>query len=80
MTSRDRHLPEKRRAGLYQQTEPEPRVREDAVRDPGTEPGEADRATGGQDEGDQGEWWGPGQPDRAGWTGQRDDNDEYEPL
>ena len=80
MTSRDRHLPEKRRAGLYQQTEPEPLVREDAVRDPGTEPGEADRATGGQDEGDQGEWWGPGQPDRAGWTGQRDDNDEYEPL
>ena len=50
------------------------------MRDPGTEPGEADRATGGQDEGDQGEWWGPGQPDRAGWTGQRDDNDEYEPL
>ena len=80
MTSRDRHLPEKRRAGLYQQTEPEPLVREDAVRDPGTEPGEADRATGGQDEGDQGEWWGPGQPDRAGWTGQRDDNDDYEPL
>ena len=80
MTSRDRHLPEKRRAGLYQQTEPEPLVREDAVRDPGTEPGEADRATGGQDEGDHGEWWGPGQPDRAGWTGQRDDNDEYEPL
>jgi hypothetical protein len=80
VTSRDRHLPEKRRAGLYQQTEPEPLVREDAVRDPGTEPGEADRATGGQDEGDQGEWWGPGQPDRAGWTGQRDDNDEYEPL
>jgi len=80
VTSRDRHLPEKRRAGLYQQTEPEPLDREDAVRDPGTEPGEADRATGGQDEGDQGEWWGPGQPDRAGWTGQRDDNDEYEPL
>ena len=80
MTSHDHHLPEKRRAGLYQQTEPEPLVREDAVRDPGTEPGEADRATGGQDEGDQGEWWGPGQPDRAGWTGQRDDNDEYEPL
>ena len=80
MTSRDRHLPEKRRAGLYQQTEPEPLGREDAVRDPGTEPGEADRATAGQDEGDQGEWWGPGQPDRAGWTGQRDDNDEYEPL
>ena len=80
MTSRDRHLPEKRRAGLYQQTEPEPLVREDAVRDPGTEPGEADRATGGQDEGDQGEWGRPGQPDQAGRTGQRDDNDEYEPL
>ena len=80
MTSHDHHLPEKRHTGPYQQTDPEPPVNQDTVRDPGTGPGEADRAMAGQDEGDQGEWGKPGQPDQAGRTGQHDDNDEYEPL
>ena len=80
MTSHDRHLPEKMHTGPYQQTEPEPPVNQDTVRDPGTGPGEADRAMAGQDEGDQGEWGRPGQPDQAGRTGPDDDNDEYEPL
>ena len=70
----------KRHTGTYQRTELEPPPNEDTVRDPGTEPGEADRAMAGQDEGDQGEWGRPGRPDEAGRTGQRDDNDEYEPL
>jgi len=80
VTSHDRRLPGKRRARPYQQTEPEHPVDEGTVRDPGTEPGEADRATAGQDKGDQGEWGRPDQPDQAGRTGQRDDKDEYEPL
>ena len=80
MTSHDHHLPEKRHTGPYQQTEPEPPVNQDTVRDPRTGPGEADRAMAGQDEGDQGEWGKPGQPDQAGRTGPHDDNDEYEPL
>ena len=80
MTSHDRHLPEKSHTGPYQQTQPEPPVNQDTVRDPGTGPGEADRAMAGQDEGDQGERGRPGQPDQAGRTGPHDDNDEYEPL
>ncbi len=77
MTSHDRRLPGKRRTGPGQQATPEIPADQGAVRDPGTEPGEADRATGAQDEGDQGEWGRSGQ---AGQAGQRDDTDEYEPL
>jgi hypothetical protein len=80
VTSHDRHLPGKRRTGPDQQAEPEIPADQGTVRNPGTEPGEANRATAAHDDGDQGEWGKPGQPDQAGPAGQRDDNDEYEPL
>jgi hypothetical protein len=80
VTSHDRHLPGKRRTGPDQQAKPDIPADQGAVRGPGTEPGEANRATGVQDEGGQGEWGRPGQPDHAGQAEQRDDTDEYEPL
>jgi hypothetical protein len=80
VTSHDRHPPGIRRTGQDHQAEPETPAGGGTVRDPGTAPGEADRAEGAQDEGDRGEWGRPGQPDQAGQAGQRDDYDEYEPL
>ena len=80
MTSHDRHLPGTRRTGGDQQAEPEIPAGQGTGCDPGSAPGEADRAERARSEGDQAEWGSPGQPDQAGRAGQRDDYDEYEPL